>query len=57
MPYPVKSLGYIKCCYLGSPKPIKTLAILADLNDSNSASGQEDLILYWKLERRPHFVR
>ena len=57
MPYPVKSLGYIKCCYLGSPKPIKTLAILGDLNDSNSASGQEDVILYWKLERRPHFVR
>ena len=56
MPNSVESLGYIKCYSLSSPDLLKALAILSDTTVRRSAVDQ-DLKLYWKSEKGPHFSR
>ena len=55
MPNPVKSFGYIKCHSSSSPSLLKALAIRSDTTVRRYSVDQEDLKLYWKSEKRPHF--
>ena len=57
MSKPVKSLGYTNATAQVTPELLKALAILSDTTVRRSAVDQEDLIPYWKSEKRPHFSR
>ena len=68
MSNPVKSIGYIKCHNLSSPRPVKSpsnyiryllkaLTIISDTTVRRTAVDQEDLKAYWKSEKRSHFSR
>ena len=56
MSNPVKSLGYIKCHSLSSPRTVKPLAILSDTTVRRSAVDREDLKPYWKSEKKATFL-
>ena len=49
----IKSLGYIKCYRLSSPRP----AILSDATVRKSAVDWEDQNPYQKSEKRPYFSK
>ena len=57
MPSSVKSLGYIKCYTQVAPDLLIALAIISDTTVRRSAVDREDLMPYWKSEKRPHFSR
>ena len=53
----VKSLRYIKCYSSSSPRPVKSPSISKGTDVRRSVGDREDLKLYWKSEKRPHFYR
>ena len=54
MSNPVKSLGYIKCYSLSSPRPVKSHSNSIKYNCQKSAVDRVDLQPYWKSEKGPH---
>ena len=59
IPNPVESLRYIKLCSSCSLRPIKgpTNFIICNCHTRRSAVVEGNLKLYWKSDKRPHFLR